>query len=197
MTCRRGSRIDWAGLELVAGVLKVFEYDVEALIEPFIKNRLELNVAVAGLDEPVASVTELPVTSQDAPLSFREKYKRQGRKSVGSSEGMAGALRVLDPVDLPSELRCRAQHLAATVFALLGCEGISRVDFLIDVDRGELYFNEINTLPGSLAFYLWSAAPHFWTVTDLLARLIDRAERIRATGRGLQRRPPPDLRLLS
>ena len=107
-------------------MLNVFEYDVEALIEPFIKNRLELNVAVAGLDEPVASVTELPVTSQDTPLSFSEKYKRQGRKSVGSSQGMAGALRVLDPTELPAELRCRAQHLAITVFALLGGEGISR-----------------------------------------------------------------------
>ena len=37
--------------ELIAGVLRVFEYDVEALIEPFITNRLEMNVAVAGLDE--------------------------------------------------------------------------------------------------------------------------------------------------
>ena len=83
--------------ELIAGVLKVFEYDVEALIEPFIKNRLELNVAVAGLDEPVPSVTEMPVTAKTSTLSFSEKYKRQGRKSIGSSEGMAGALRVLDP----------------------------------------------------------------------------------------------------
>ena len=181
---------------LVAGVLKVFEYDVEALIEPFIKNRLELNVAVAGLDEPVASVTEMPLTSKDAALSFSEKYKKQGGKSIGSSEGMAGALRVLDPSDLPEELRARAQRYATTVFAALGCEGISRIDFLIDADTGTLYFNEINTLPGSLAFYLWSAAPHYWTITDLLARLIDRAERIRAVKRGLQRRPPPDLRLL-
>jgi D-alanine-D-alanine ligase len=182
--------------DLVAGVLRVFEYDVEALIEPFIKNRLELNVAVAGLDEPVASVTEMPVTDQTAPLTFSEKYKRQGRKSVGSSEGMAGALRVLDPQDLPAEMRARAQHLATTVFSVLGCEGISRIDFLIDVDRGELYFNEINTLPGSLAFYLWSAAPHYWTVTELLSRLIGRAERLRAVKRGLQRRPPAELRLL-
>src|SRR4029077_11925652 len=127
--------------ELIAGVLKVFEYDVEALIEPFIKNRLELNVAVAGLDEPVASVTEMPVTSQASPLSFSEKYKRQGRKSVGSSEGMAGALRVLDPQDLPSDMRARAQQLAVDVFSLLGCEGISRIDFLIDADTGTLYFN--------------------------------------------------------
>ncbi len=182
--------------ELVSGILKVFEYDVEALVEPFIRNRLEINVAVAGLDEPVASVTEMPVTSQASPLTFAEKYKRQGRKSIGSSEGMAGALRVLDPEQLPLEMRERAQRYATTVFAALGCEGISRIDFLIDADTNELYFNEINTLPGSLAFYLWSAAPHYWTITDLLGRLIDRAERLRAMKRGLQRKPPPDLELL-
>ncbi len=186
-----------SGDELVAGVLKVFEYDVEAIIEPFIRNRLELNVAVVGLDEPVASTTEMPMTSQASPLSFSEKYRRQGRKSVGSSEGMAGALRVLDPEDLPAETRARAQQYATTVFAALGCEGIARIDFLIDADTNELYFNEINTLPGSLAFYLWSAAPHHWTITELLSRLIDRAEQLRAMKRGLQRKPPPDLQLLS
>ncbi len=182
--------------ELGAAVLRVFEYDLEALVEPFITRRLELNVAVAGLDEPVASVTEMPVTSQSSPLSFSEKYKRQGRKSVGSSEGMAGALRVLDPDDLPSELRARAQLYARTVFGALGCEGIARIDFLIDANDGALYFNEINTLPGSLAFYLWSAAPNHWSLTELLARLIDRAELLRAIKRGLQRTPPAELKLL-
>ena len=109
---------------------------------------------------------------------------------------MAGASRVLDPEDLPIELRQRARRDAVTVFSALGCEGISRIDFLIDADTGELFFNEINTLPGSLAFYLWSAAPHHWTVTDLLARLVDRAERLRAMKRGLQRTPPAELKLL-
>ena len=182
--------------ELIAGVLRAFEYDAEAIVEPFIRNRLELNVAVAGLDEPVASVTEMPVTLQGSPLTFGEKYKRQGPKSVGTAEGMAGALRVLDPQDLSAEMRARAQHLAITVFSVLGCEGISRVDFLIDADRGELYFNEINTLPGSLAFYLWSAAPYYWTITEILSKLIARAERARAMKHGLQRRPPEELRLL-
>jgi len=182
--------------EMIAGILKVFEYDVEALIEPFIKNRLEINVAVAGLEVPVPSVTEMPVTSQASILSFSEKYKRQGRKSIGSSEGMAGALRVLDPADLPAGMRADAQRHATTVFAALGCEGISRIDFLIDADSGTLYFNEINTLPGSLAFYLWSAAPHYCTITELLARLIERAERLRAVKRGLQRKPTAELSLL-
>ena len=80
----------------------------------------------------------MPVTLHGLPLTFGEKYKRQGRKSVGTAEGMAGALRVLDPQDLPAEMRARAQHLAVTVFSVLGCEGISRVDFLIDADRNEL-----------------------------------------------------------
>ena len=191
-----GVSVATTGEELISGILKVFEYDVEAIIEPFIRNRLEINVAVAGLDEPVASVTEMPVTSQATPLTFAEKYRKQGRKSVGSSEGMAGALRVLDPQDLPAEMRARAQRYATTVFAALGCEGISRIDFLIDADTNELFFNEINTLPGSLAFYLWSAAPHYWTITELLARLIDRAERLRAMKRGLQRKPPAELKLL-
>jgi D-alanine-D-alanine ligase len=181
--------------ELVAGILRVFEYDVEALIEPFIRNRLEINVAVAGLDEPVASITEMPVTSQTSPLSFADKYRRQGRKGVGS-QGMAGLARVLDPQDLPQEIRDRARQYAKAVFAALGCEGISRIDFLIDVDTSELFFNEINTLPGSLAFYLWSAAPHYWTITDLLGRLIERAERLRAMKRGLRRKPPAELSLL-
>jgi D-alanine-D-alanine ligase len=183
--------------ELTGAVLRVFEYDVEALIEPFITNRLELNVAVAGLDEAVPSVSEMPVTAKTSILSFSEKYKRQGRKSIGSSEGMAGALRILDPDDLPAEMRANAQRYAVTVFKALGCEGISRIDFLINADTNQLFFNEINTLPGSLAFYLWSAAPHYWTITELLTRLIDRAERLRAMKRGLQRKPPADLQLLS
>jgi D-alanine-D-alanine ligase len=182
--------------ELIAGVLKVFEYDSEALIEPFIRNRLELNVAVAGLDQPTPSTTEMPVTNQASLLSFSDKYKRQGGKSIGSA-GMASALRVLDPADLPPEMRAQAQDYATRVFSLLGCEGISRIDFLINADTGELFFNEINTLPGSLAFYLWSAPPHYLTLTELLAKLIDRAERLRAIRRGLQRRPPSELKLFT
>jgi D-alanine-D-alanine ligase len=182
--------------ELIAGILRVFEYDTEALVEPFIRNRLELNVSVAGLEQPVASATEMPVIQRGSPLSFSEKYKKRGRKSVGSSEGMAGALRVLDPEALPLALRHSAQELAVEVFETLGCEGIARADFLINTDTDELFFNEINTIPGSLSFYLWSAAPHFWTITELLSKLMDRAERLRATRLGLQREPPPELRLL-
>lgn len=191
-----GVSVATSSQELVLGVMKVFQYDLEAVIEPFIRHRLEINVAVAGLDGPVASVTEMPLTLEESPLTFQEKYKRHGRKSVGSATGMAGALRVLDPQDVPADMRTNAQEYATRVFSTLGCEGISRIDFLIDADKNDLYFNEINTLPGSMAFYLWSAAPRYWTITELLSRLILRAERVQAIRRGLQRRPTADLSLL-
>jgi len=73
---------------------------------------------------------------------------------------------------------------------------MARVDFLVERETGKVYVNEINTIPGSLSFYLWSAAPHYLTITELLSTLMDRAERLRATRLGLQREPPPELRLL-
>ena len=96
--------------ELVAGVLKVFEYDVEALIEPFIRNRLELNVAVAGLDEPVASVTEMPVTSQDVAAVVQREVQAAGRQEH-RLERRAWPARCgcSIPTDLPAETaRARA-----------------------------------------------------------------------------------------
>ncbi len=190
-----GVSVAHASADLTAGILKVFEFDTEALIEPFIKNRLELNVAVLGVDPPIASVTEMPVTIKESPLSFGDKYKRAGRKSLRSSEGMASAVRVLDPTDLPPSMRATAQEYAVRVFSALGCEGIARIDFLIDTDRDQLYFNEINTLPGSLSYYLFAAAPRYWLITELLTKLIDRAERANAIRKRLRREPTQELRL--
>jgi hypothetical protein len=170
--------------ELVSGVLRVFEYDVEALIEPFIKNRLELNVAVAGLDEPVASVTEMPLTSKDAALSFSEKYKKQGGKSIGSSEGMAGALRVLDP---PAADEAAPRCMRPQSSLRSACEGIAH-RFLIDADTGALASADQHVRVARLLPLV--AAPHYWT-SELLA-LIDRAERCAPPSAHLA--SPPDLR---
>ena len=68
-------------------------------------------MGVAGFACRIGSTaTEMPVTAQASPLTFSDKYKRQGRKSVGSSEGMAGALRILDPEDLPAAMRARVHR---------------------------------------------------------------------------------------
>ena len=62
------------------------------------------------------------------------------------------------PADIPDELTQRVQELAVATFRALNCLGVARIDFLNDRESGELWVNEINTIPGSLAFYLWEAA---------------------------------------
>ena len=66
----------------------------------------------------------------------------------------------------------RIQYLAGETFRVLGCHGVSRIDFIIDDDTKEIYVNEINTIPGSLSFYLWEATGlKFDQLMDRLVKL--------------------------
>ena len=77
------------------------------------------------------------------------------------------------PADISAEKREEIRELAVKSFKALGCNGVSRIDFMIDMDNDELYFNEINPIPGSLSFYLWEPAgvPY----TELLDRMVQLA----------------------
>ena len=77
------------------------------------------------------------------------------------------------PADLSPEERENVRDLAVRSFKALGCNGVSRIDFMIDEDTGELLFNEINPIPGSLSFYLWE--PVGMPYTELLDRMIQLA----------------------
>ncbi|MBQ7584194.1 MAG: D-alanine--D-alanine ligase, partial [Lachnospiraceae bacterium] len=74
---------------------------------------------------------------------------------------------------IPEEMTKRIQELAIRAFQCLNCNGVVRFDFMIDGDSGELFLNEINTIPGSLSFYLWE--PAGMSYTKLLDRLIELA----------------------
>ena len=92
-------------------------------------------------------------------MSFEDKYiggakgGAKGAKS-GGSKGMASLKRKI-PADISPEMRDRIRKMAVDAFICLGCSGVSRIDFMIDKSTGEVYLNEINTIPGSLSFYLW------------------------------------------
>jgi D-alanine-D-alanine ligase and related ATP-grasp enzymes len=77
------------------------------------------------------------------------------------------------PAEISSERREEIRELAVRAFKALGCSGVSRIDFMIDEEDDSLYFNEINTIPGSLAFYLWE--PVGVPYTELLDRMIELA----------------------
>ena len=189
--CNLGSSIgisvasDIAGLN--AALVNTFRYDSQAIIEPCVKDILEINVAVLEDDEPVASVVEMPVSTSGV-LTYEDKYLRgEGNKQAGESQGMASLTRVIDPKDLNVELKQAAIEYALKAFKVLGCSGVARIDFIIDSTTDKIYFNEINTLPGSLSFYLWVKSEPPLLYTELLNRIIERAEMRQRTKVALRR----------
>lgn len=174
---------------LIAALVKVFQHDTQAIVEPCVVDLSEINVSVRRVEgRPVASVVEMPVRrSKSGVLTYEDKYVGPGGKKKAPSAGMATMARVTDPPELPAAFKEAARAHAATVYEALGAQGVSRIDFILDGAKGELYFNEINTLPGSVAHYLWSASTPSLTYTELLAALIEEAEGRRAAERRLSR----------
>lgn len=138
---------------LVEALEYAYEFSQKVLVEKAIENLREINCSVLGdYESAQASECEEPI-SNDEILSYEDKYVA-GNK--GGSEGMRTARREL-PANLTPELRDKIRELAVKTFKVLDCNGVSRIDFMIDKDTGEVYVNEINPIPGSLAFYLWEA----------------------------------------
>ncbi len=130
-----------------------FEFGAKVLVERAIMNLREINCAVLGdYEDAAASECEEPVSS-DEILSYEDKYVA-GSKT--GSEGMRTAKREL-PANLTPKVREEIRKLAVKTFQVLNCNGVSRIDFMIDKDTEQVYVNEINPIPGSLAFYLWEA----------------------------------------
>ena len=130
-------------------------YDRRILVEVGINNPVEINCAALGYGEDVrTSVCEMPVPSTgDKFLNFFEKYLRNVGTKGESSRGMKSLSRVV-PAPIGEELTERIQRMTKEIFRLLDCRGTVRIDFILD-ENDMLYVNEPNTIPGSLAFYLW------------------------------------------
>jgi D-alanine-D-alanine ligase len=176
--CHLGSSIgisiatDMASLN--AGLAKAFTYDYKALVEPCVTNILEINVSVLDGNPPIASVVEIPVATNKA-LTYEDKYLRGGTKSSKSSQGMAGLSRIINPKDLDPTIRQMVQEYAIKAYTYLGCSGVSRFDFMYDTSQQQLYFNELNPIPGSLAFYLWAKSDPQILYTEMIERMINSA----------------------
>ena len=127
-------------------------YSTRIIVEHMVEELQEINCSVLGdCDEYRTSVCEEPIKSGEI-LSYEDKY-------MGGSKGAKGmqASQKRIPAELPDEVTKRIQFLAGATFRVLSCHGVSRVDVIIDRSNGNIYVNEINTIPGSLSFYLWEA----------------------------------------
>lgn len=164
---------------LLDSLENAFRFADRVLVERAVQNLKEINCAVLGdSDDAEASECEEPVNS-DSILSFEDKYigggskggskgGAKGAKSSGS-KGMASLKRKI-PADITDEQRATVRDYAVKAFKCLGCNGVSRIDFMMDTATGEIWLNEINTIPGSLSFYLWE--PIGVKYTQLLDRMI-------------------------
>ncbi len=151
--------------ELKEKLKECAKYDDKLVVEKMVKNLKEVNISVMGnIDKFKASAIE-EVMKNDELLSFKDKYEGSGSKKAGAksvklptkgSKGMASTSRVV-PAKLSDKQESEIRKYALKAFKVLNASGVVRIDFMIDKDTDLVYLNEINSIPGSLAFYLWTA----------------------------------------
>lgn len=166
--------------ELVSAIDDAIQYDKKILVEEVVQNLKEVNIAVMGNYEhqKVSEIEE--VLSANKFLTYADKYIGDGKGKLkgvkapvkGASKGMASANRKL-PAELSEKVRKEVEDVACEAFRALGSSGNSRIDFLVDEKTNKVYINEINSIPGSLAFYLWEAKEiDFSTVLDEMINIV-------------------------
>ena len=140
--------------ELVEATDNAIKYSKRIIVERLIERLKEINCSVLGdYYDCEASVCEAPVRSGEI-LSYEDKYLGGGKNKP--SEGMHSTVREI-PARLPEYVTAFIRKTACQTFRVLACDGVSRIDFMIDEATRNVYVNEINTIPGSLSFYLWEA----------------------------------------
>lgn len=138
-------------------VNQAFEYDRKVVVEEFIPGR-EIECSVLGNEDPIASLPG-EVTPHHEFYSYEAKYV----------DDDGAALEI--PAKLPKDAIERVQALAVRAFKALECEGMGRVDFFLK-ESGELYVNEINTIPGFTSISMY---PKLWEVSGIsYSELVDR-----------------------
>jgi len=163
----------------------IFELDNAAIIEPFVENLVEYNVAISkAFGDIQFSAIEKPKAA-DELLDFKQKYlsggddktgnKLGGTKQVGAiSEGMLSLTRELNP-KLTKKQTTDIQSHAKAMFEAIDGAGAPRIDFISNAKTGEIWLNEVNPIPGSFGYFLWEAAQDQKLFTELLSALIKEA----------------------
>ncbi|MGN1227522.1 MAG: hypothetical protein ACI4TX_02665 [Christensenellales bacterium] len=143
--------------ELKNAIEFAFKFDNKALIEMALKNFTELNISARKVNgEIVLSEIEKPIKN-DEILSFNDKYiygKKTKLQNIQGSKGMANTKREF-PAQIDKAIKDEIINLTKKVYEIFDCNGIIRCDYLLN-DNNEIYLNEINSIPGSLSFYLWN-----------------------------------------
>ncbi len=164
---------------LIEAIDDAITYDSKIVVEEVIENLKEVNISVLGnYDIQNLSVIEEVLSTKEF-LTYEEKYiggdKVKGKLGVKASnakwsKGMASATRQI-PANISMKLQEEIEDISIKAFKSLKNSGVVRIDYLIDDKKNKVYINEVNSIPGSLSFYLWEPAGKKYT--ELLDELIN------------------------
>jgi D-alanine-D-alanine ligase len=137
--------------ELENAIEVALHYDDKILVEEGVENLIEVTLPIMGNDEIRTAECERPLNKTEM-FDFNDKYLSSGKGS-----GVNSAYSEI-PARIGDELTRKVKELGVRVYAILGCTGTARVDFLIESSTNQIYVNEVNTLPGSLYHHNWKKA---------------------------------------
>ena len=142
--------------ELEDALSEDFLYDNSVIVEKFGENMQEINYSI------MQNITKYELSESEEInkdgiklFSYNEKYLK-GNKKIQNQEGMASSDRII-PANIDQNLDNKIRESTIKAYKILNSRGIARLDFLIDQKNNNFYLIEINTIPGSLSFYLWEA----------------------------------------
>ncbi len=160
--------------ELIRAIDNATKFAERIIVEHMVEQLKEINCSVLGdADDHQSSVCEEPIKSGDF-LSYEDKYMGGTKTDAGMQNSDKRI-----PADLPEEVSERIRHIAGETVRVLSCHGVSRIDVMIDEKDGSVYVNEINTIPGSLSYYLWEASGiSFEQLMDKLVQLALKRKRL-------------------
>ena len=135
-------------------VEEAISYDRKVLVEKAVANLIEVNCSVLGnYSHQDVGVIEQVMSKNDI-LTFSDKYEGNSKKTGANKGGMVNTDRII-PAKISDELTKKVENYAKEAFKALNLSGVCRIDFLINSKTNEVFVNEPNIIPGSLAFYLW------------------------------------------
>lgn len=155
-------------MDLENAIEVALHYDNKVVIEESIEDLIEVTLPMLGNESPHLAMIERPLNNTEF-FDFNDKYLSGGKKG-GDTSSVYSEL----PAEIGTELTKKVQELSKLVYKTIGCEGIARIDFLIDIKNNKVYVNEVNTLPGSLYHHNWKKSGV--SNVDLVMKLIDLAE---------------------
>lgn len=144
--------------EIVEAINQAIEYDKKIIVEEIIKNLKEVNISILGSQENFELSVIEEVGSKNDFLTYEDKYINGSK----SRKGMANSSRII-PANINEKLANDVRTIAKEVYKVIGLSGVVRLDFLIDENKEKVYMNEVNTIPGSLSFYLWDKTNKTYT----------------------------------